>query len=148
MSIVVRHPNTEEIVLYCKGADSTILSSLSTSDEDVTSVTKTRQLLNSYGRQGLRTLVMARRSLPLHEWETWKQRHAEAELATENRERRIRDSYSNLESHLTLLGATGIEDKLQDGVPGAVAALVAAGIVVWVLTGTANNCNHRFSCMI
>lgn len=34
-----------------------------------------------------------------------------------------------------LLGATGIEDRLQDGVPECIAALRAAGIVVWVLTG-------------
>lgn len=33
------------------------------------------------------------------------------------------------------LGATGIEDRLQDGVPECIAALRAAGIVVWVLTG-------------
>lgn len=54
----------------------------------------------------------------------------------ENRERRIRDSYAMLESHLTLLGVTGIEDKLQAGVPETMAALIAAGIVVWVLTGS------------
>jgi P-type E1-E2 ATPase len=34
-----------------------------------------------------------------------------------------------------LLGATGIEDKLQDGVPETIANLREAGIVVWVLTG-------------
>ena len=135
MSIVVRHPVTSEIILYSKGADSTVLSCLSSTDEDSTATTKICQQLHSYGRQGLRTLVMARRTLGAQEFETWRQRHAEAELANENRERRIRDSYSILESHLTLLGATGIEDKLQAGVPEAMAALVAAGMVVWVLTG-------------
>ncbi|XP_043283493.1 phospholipid-transporting ATPase VD isoform X2 [Venturia canescens] len=135
MSIIVRHPNTGEIILYCKGADSTILSSLGTSDEETTCVSKIRQQLNSYGREGLRTLAMAKRSLSNNEYDAWKLRHAEAELSTENRERKIRDSYASLESHLTLLGATGIEDKLQDGVPETIAALVAAGIVVWVLTG-------------
>ncbi|XP_033210725.1 probable phospholipid-transporting ATPase VD isoform X2 [Belonocnema kinseyi] len=135
MSIVVRHPVTGEIVLYSKGADSTVLGSLSSADEDTTTTTKLHQQLNAYARQGLRTLVMARRTLGLQEFEVWQQRHAEAELANDNRERRIRDSYSILESHLTLLGVTGIEDKLQAGVPEAMAALVAAGMVVWVLTG-------------
>ena len=148
MSVVVRHPNTDEIVLYCKGADSTILSSLTPLDEDATSTTKIRQYLNSYARQGLRTLAMARRTLGLQEWEAWRIRHTEAELSTENRERRLRDSYSSLESHLTLLGATGIEDKLQDGVPEAVAALVAAGIVVWVLTGIIHSIAVYLVCMI
>ncbi|XP_051166407.1 phospholipid-transporting ATPase VD isoform X1 [Leptopilina boulardi] len=135
MSIVVRHPITGEIVLYSKGADSTVLPSLSSTDEDTSSMTKIRQQLNSYARQGLRTLVMARRTLGAQEFETWRQRHQEAELSTENRDRRVRDSYSLLESHLTLLGVTGIEDKLQAGVPETMEALVSAGIVVWVLTG-------------
>eukprot|EP00061_Rhincodon_typus_P015318 g42927.t1 len=32
-------------------------------------------------------------------------------------------------------GATGIEDRLQDGVPGTIEALREAGILIWVLTG-------------
>ena len=33
------------------------------------------------------------------------------------------------------VGATGIEDRLQDGVPETIASLRQAGIKVWVLTG-------------
>jgi len=40
-----------------------------------------------------------------------------------------------MEIKLKLLGATGIEDKLQEGVPEVIAHLREAGIVVWVLTG-------------
>ena len=36
---------------------------------------------------------------------------------------------------LALLGATGIEDKLQDGVPEVLRNLGSAGIHIWVLTG-------------
>ena len=36
---------------------------------------------------------------------------------------------------MTLLGATAIEDKLQDGVPDAIANLCLAGVKIWVLTG-------------
>jgi P-type E1-E2 ATPase len=36
---------------------------------------------------------------------------------------------------MTLIGATAIEDKLQDGVPEAIANLARAGIKIWVLTG-------------
>ena len=35
-----------------------------------------------------------------------------------------------------MLGATGVEDKLQDDVGQTIAALSEAGIGVWVLTGT------------
>ena len=40
-----------------------------------------------------------------------------------------------IETNLELLGATGIEDKLQEGVPETISSLRAAGMVVWVLTG-------------
>ena len=40
-----------------------------------------------------------------------------------------------MEARLKLLGATGIEDKLQEGVPETIANIREAGIVVWVLTG-------------
>ena len=40
-----------------------------------------------------------------------------------------------MEERLTLLGATAVEDKLQDGVGQTLAALSEAGIGVWVLTG-------------
>ncbi|KAK9300211.1 hypothetical protein QLX08_006987 [Tetragonisca angustula] len=135
MSILVRHPITNELVLYSKGADTAILSSLTPQDENSVTTIKVRQYLQSYARQGLRTLMMAKKSLTTQEYENWRQMHSEAELAMENREVRIKDSYASLECHLTLLGVTGIEDKLQAGVPETMDALMGAGIVVWVLTG-------------
>ena len=39
------------------------------------------------------------------------------------------------ERALTLLGATGVEDKLQAGVPDAIRTLLAARMRVWVITG-------------
>ncbi|XP_044597784.1 phospholipid-transporting ATPase VA [Cotesia glomerata] len=141
MSIVVRHPLTNEILLYTKGADSTVLSSLAegveaNDDELSASVVKIRQQLYTYGRQGLRTLATGKRVLTESEFDLWKQKYVEAELsASENREKKIRECYSLLESNLKLVGATGIEDKLQEGVPEAIATLISAGIVVWVLTG-------------
>jgi len=36
---------------------------------------------------------------------------------------------------MELLGATGIEDRLQDGVPETIARLREGGLNVWVLTG-------------
>jgi len=43
--------------------------------------------------------------------------------------------YEEIEVGMSLIGATAIEDKLQDGVPDAIANLGAAGIKIWVLTG-------------
>ncbi|XP_026843048.1 probable phospholipid-transporting ATPase VA isoform X1 [Drosophila persimilis] len=138
MSIVVRRTGTQEIVLYCKGADSTIMPVLSpcphNSPEGILRE-QTQQQLDRYAREGLRILVMAKRTLNSADYTDWWARHQEIEMSLENRERRLRDSFAKLESNLTLLGATGIEDRLQDGVPETIASLLAAGISVWVLTG-------------
>ncbi|XP_041448239.1 phospholipid-transporting ATPase VA isoform X2 [Drosophila obscura] len=138
MSIVVRRTGTQEIVLYCKGADSTIMPVLSpcphNSPEGMLRE-QTQQQLDRYAREGLRILVMAKRTLNSADYTDWWARHQEIEMSLENRERRLRDSFAKLESNLTLLGATGIEDRLQDGVPETIASLLAAGISVWVLTG-------------
>lgn len=42
---------------------------------------------------------------------------------------------NELEHDLQLLGATAIEDRLQDGVPETIADLKKAGIKIWVATG-------------
>ncbi|EDW57650.1 phospholipid-transporting ATPase VD isoform X1 [Drosophila virilis] len=138
MSIVVRQTGTQEIVLYTKGADSSIMPVLApcgnNSPEGLLRE-QTQQQLDRYAREGLRILVMAKRSLNAADYTDWWARHQEIEMSLENRERRLRESFAKLESNLTLLGATGIEDRLQDGVPETIASLLSAGISVWVLTG-------------
>ena len=58
------------------------------------------------------------------------------------------DCYNSLESKMRLIGATGIEDRLQEGVPDAIARLRQAGVVVWGLTGDKQETaiNIAFSC--
>ena len=53
----------------------------------------------------------------------------------EDREEKISTISGEIESDLRLLGATAIEDRLQDGVPETIADLKAAGIKIWVATG-------------
>ena len=53
----------------------------------------------------------------------------------DNREARVAAVSARIERDLLLVGATAVEDKLQDGVPACLQALAAAGIKVWVLTG-------------
>ena len=63
-----------------------------------------------------------------------------------NREERVCDLYEEIEQGMTLMGATAVEDKLQDGVPEAIANLAAAGIHIWMLTGDKQgNYNDTFS---
>ena len=53
----------------------------------------------------------------------------------ENRDEKMDALYEEIEKDMMLLGASAIEDKLQDGVPDCVANLGLAGIKIWVLTG-------------
>jgi len=43
-------------------------------------------------------------------------------------------------SAFQLLGATAVEDKLQDGVPQTIEQLAKADIKIWVLTGDKQGC--------
>lgn len=138
MSVIFRHPTTSEIILYCKGADSSMIPRLVPAEDDSEHtfiLNKTQVHLGSYAREGLRVLVMAKRVLSQQEYNDWWAKHQQIELSVDNVEKKIRDSYNNVECNMTLLGATGIEDRLQEGVPETLTALIAAGIVVWVVTG-------------
>jgi phospholipid-translocating ATPase len=53
----------------------------------------------------------------------------------DDREAKIEAISDELEHDLRLLGATAIEDKLQEGVPETIADLKLAGIKIWVATG-------------
>ena len=138
MSIVVRKIGGHEVILYTKGADSTIfpaLAPVAMDTEEYSLRDQTQHQLELYARQGLRVLLVAKRSLNPIEFSEWYSQHQECEMSTEGRENKIRESFGLLERNLTLIGATGIEDRLQENVPETIASLLAAGIVIWVLTG-------------
>lgn len=59
---------------------------------------------------------MAKRVLTEEDFAHWLVAHNVAEGAQEGRERLLYESYCRIERDLQLLGATGIEDKLQEGV--------------------------------
>ena len=84
---------------------------------------------------GLRTLCVAKRELGAAEYAGWAARYREASLAVRDRKGRMEALADEVERGLALLGATAIEDKLQDGVPEILKDLRAAGIKVWMLTG-------------
>uniref|UniRef100_A0A668A0Z2 Phospholipid-transporting ATPase n=1 Tax=Myripristis murdjan TaxID=586833 RepID=A0A668A0Z2_9TELE len=142
MSVVVRHPLTDQITVYTKGADSVIMDLIKPPSTDNSKgkrqrkiVYRTQNYLNLYAADGLRTLCIAKKILTKEEYACWLQRHLEAETAIQGREELLFESALRLETNLQLLGATGIEDRLQDGVPETIASLRKAGLQIWVLTG-------------
>lgn len=143
MSVVVRHPLSNQVVVYTKGADSTIMELLSVASPDGPGLEKqqmmirekTQKHLDDYAKRGLRTLCIAKRVMSDTEYAEWLRNHFLAETSIDNREELLLESAMRLENKLTLLGATGIEDRLQEGVPEAIEALHKAGIKIWMLTG-------------
>ncbi|XP_012500252.1 PREDICTED: probable phospholipid-transporting ATPase VB [Propithecus coquereli] len=159
MSVVVRHPLTGEIIVYTKGADSVIMDLL----EDPACVTnidvekklkkiqaRTQKHLDLYARDGLRTLCIAKKVISEEDFRRWASFRREAEASLENRDELLMETAQCLENQLTLLGATGIEDRLQEGVPDTIAALREAGIQLWVLTGDKQETavNIAYSCRL
>ncbi|XP_068179202.1 phospholipid-transporting ATPase ID [Antennarius striatus] len=132
MSVIVRHADGS-IRLYCKGADTVLLERLHPSNQQLMNITSDH--LNEYAADGLRTLALAYRDLSEDEWESWSESHHYADKAPNCREDRLAAAYEEIEQDMMLLGATAIEDKLQEGVPETIAVLSLANIKIWVLTG-------------
>ena len=70
------------------------------------------------------------------DYNEWNERYHQATVSLgDSREDLIEEVSSSIEKDLRLLGASAIEDKLQDGVPETIADLKRAGIKIWVATG-------------
>ncbi|XP_005729387.1 phospholipid-transporting ATPase ID-like [Pundamilia nyererei] len=132
MSVIVRGPEGK-LTLYCKGADTIILERLDPSCNKLMKLTTNH--LNEYAGDGLRTLALAYKDLDESYMKDWTQRHHEASIAMEEREEKLDELYEEIEKDMMLLGATAVEDKLQDGVPQTIEQLAKADIKIWVLTG-------------
>jgi phospholipid-transporting ATPase len=135
MSVIVRTPDGT-IKLYIKGADAMIYDRL-VSDQFAT---VTEQHLSKFARDGLRTLCVAVSVIPPERYQVWSKQYHEALTSTSGAAGMSREDYINelmdeVEGELELIGATAIEDKLQDGVPQTIDTLLRAGIHLWVLTG-------------
>ena len=132
MSTIFRCPDGK-VRCYCKGADTVILERLG---KDNPIVEATLQHLEEYATEGLRTLCLAMREIPEEELQQWLQIFDKANSTVSGSRGEELDKAAEIIEHdFFLLGATAIEDKLQDGVPDTIHTLQEAGIKIWVLTG-------------
>jgi|GEM_PF-1557802 len=132
MSVILRTPK-QEILLLCKGADTVIYERLQKNQDNLRNVTFGH--LEKFGSEGLRTLCIAYRYINAKEYQKWSEDYHNAEISLEDRDKLKNELASAIEKNLVLLGATAIEDKLQEGVPDCISILQEAGIKIWVLTG-------------
>ncbi|XP_051513955.1 phospholipid-transporting ATPase IA-like isoform X3 [Myxocyprinus asiaticus] len=142
MSVIMRTPSGK-IRLYCKGADTVIYERLADSSryKDIT-----LKHLEQFATEGLRTLCFAVTDISESSYQQWLEVHQHVSTSLQNRALKLEESYELIEKNLQLLGATAIEDKLQDKVPETIETLMKADIKIWILTGdkqeTAINIGH------
>ncbi|VDP76771.1 unnamed protein product [Echinostoma caproni] len=151
-------PETPVIVL-CKGAETSMLpkirprsepafvvsedfrdplcQGLSRTDQPPVGMTGplVMERVTEFASSGLRTLVIGAKLITSVEWSQLKNELDEARGMLEGREQAMNRVYEKIERGFLLVGCTGIEDMLQDGVPETITALREAGIQVWILTG-------------
>ncbi|KAL1291279.1 hypothetical protein HN51_059826 [Arachis hypogaea] len=133
MSVIVRDEEGK-LLLLSKGADSVMFERLAKNGREFEE--KTKQHINEYADAGLRTLILAYRELDEDEYNQFNKEFMEAKnLVSADREQVIEEISKKIEKDLILLGATAVEDKLQNGVPECIDKLAQAGIKLWVLTG-------------
>ncbi|XP_063732323.1 phospholipid-transporting ATPase IA isoform X1 [Eleginops maclovinus] len=142
MSVIMRTPSGK-IRLYCKGADTVIYDRLADSSryKEIT-----LKHLEQFATEGLRTLCFAVADVSESSYQQWLEIFHRAGTSLQNRALKLEESYELIEKNLQLLGATAIEDKLQDKVPETIETLMKADIKIWILTGdkqeTAINIGH------
>ncbi|PRQ71214.1 hypothetical protein AAT19DRAFT_10754 [Rhodotorula toruloides] len=129
MGIVVRDRQTGEIAFYQKGADVVMARIVAYNDW-------LEEECGNMAREGLRTLVMARKRLSEETWRDFEEAYRDARVSLGDRNATCARVIADfLEHDLELLGVTGVEDKLQDDVKMTIELLRNAGIKIWMLTG-------------
>ena len=150
MSILLRDPQDGRLKLYIKGADSIILDRLDRNQINREVMKDTEDFLYKASVKGLRTLLMGMKIVEENDFKIFMEQVAIAESNVMQRDKLLATIYDNFEKDIVLLGATAVEDRLQDNVPQTINDLQEAGIKIWMLTGdkleTAENIG--FSCRL
>uniref|UniRef100_A0A7N8YBR9 Phospholipid-transporting ATPase n=1 Tax=Mastacembelus armatus TaxID=205130 RepID=A0A7N8YBR9_9TELE len=130
MSVIVRASTAGEFYLFCKGADSSIFPRVISGKVD-----QVRARVEHNAVEGLRTLCVAYKRLSPEQYQEVCHLLSGAKLALQDRDKRLAEAYDLIEKDLILLGATAVEDRLQEKAADTIESLHKAGMKVWVLTG-------------
>jgi hypothetical protein len=129
MSVLVRYTDTaapagsggkedsakSRVFLLCKGADSSVLRNCRRDGTPYTQVCMSH--IENFANVGLRTLVAACKVVPEEAVAAWLKEYKAAGNSLQERSKLLSACAKQIEKDMTLLGAIGIEDELQDGVP-------------------------------
>ncbi|KAH0511069.1 putative phospholipid-transporting ATPase IIA [Microtus ochrogaster] len=128
MGIIVRDESTGEITFYMKGADVVMAGIVQYNDW-------LEEECGNMAREGLRVLVVAKKSLTEEQYQDFEARYVQAKLSVHDRSLKVATVIESLEMEMELLCLTGVEDQLQADVRPTLETLRNAGIKVWMLTG-------------
>uniref|UniRef100_A0A8C1SK56 Phospholipid-transporting ATPase n=1 Tax=Cyprinus carpio TaxID=7962 RepID=A0A8C1SK56_CYPCA len=128
MGIIVREEATGDITFYMKGADVAMASIVQYNDW-------LEEECGNMAREGLRTLVVAKKSLTEEQYQDFESRYNQAKLSIHDRALKVAAAVESLEREMELLCLTGVEDQLQADVRPTLELLRNAGIKIWMLTG-------------
>ncbi|GIQ86493.1 P-type ATPase, subfamily IV, partial [Kipferlia bialata] len=145
MAIVVRSHTSRSIEVLCKGADN-IIAAMSTGGADWL-----KEQVDSMAREGLRTLVFARKSMDEAQYQEWNQEYQVAKASMGNRAVLVRQAENNLLRAMSVIGVSGVEDRLQPQVQRTLEDFKNAGIRTWMLTGDkveTAKCIARSTCLV
>ncbi|XP_055249682.1 probable phospholipid-transporting ATPase IIA isoform X2 [Moschus berezovskii] len=128
MGVIVRDESTGEITFYMKGADVVMAGVVQYNDW-------LEEECGNMAREGLRVLVVAKKSLAEEQYQDFEARYVQAKLSVHDRSLKVATVIESLEMEMELLCLTGVEDQLQADVRPTLETLRNAGIKVWMLTG-------------
>eukprot|EP01080_Neovahlkampfia_damariscottae_P005715 gene5715-9535_t len=131
MTVIVKDEN-EKIICYTKGADN-IMETIIKKDD--LNVDKTLQHIDEFAHDGLRTLLIGYKEITKDDYEKWNKVYLEAQAAQKGKSKKIANAEKAIENDFICLGASAIEDCLQQEVPETIEFFRKAGVQVWVLTG-------------
>ena len=136
-SIIVKDTKTNKIFIYIKGSDRKI-TQLINSFSTKYILEKTIEHVDQFAHQGLRTLCYSCKNIEEEEYNTWLKEYEEMKyLTTKNKSLRteLDKIIEKIESNSILLGATALEDKLQNRVKRDIEDFIEADINFWMITG-------------
>lgn len=126
MGIILRKDG--QYLFFVKGADAVMKKIVKENDW-------IEEEIDNMAREGLRTLVIAKRTLTSSEFENFAKGYQNAKMSMKDRNQLMLEQQCSIEKDLEVIGLTGVEDKLQDNVKQILESLRNAGIKIWMLTG-------------
>ena len=136
-SIIVKDLKNNKIAVYTKGSDRKIFNSINEfSKKNI--LPSTQEHVDQFARQGLRTLCYCYRIIDENEYYEWEKEYEDMNykfINNKNLKPELLKVMDKIESNSILLGASALEDKLQERVKRDIEDFIEADINFWMITG-------------